>query len=85
MGETLHEREDPVRANHYSRQARRAAHCIKARNPGDREPTMAAIGPDGDELAQVAARIAEELDLSPDVIDDLLWGPATPGGDVHGR
>jgi hypothetical protein len=26
-------------------------------------------------LAEAAARIAEELELSPEVLDDLLWGP----------
>jgi hypothetical protein len=31
-------------------------------------------------LAEAAARIAEELELSPEVLDDLLWGPTTSGG-----
>jgi hypothetical protein len=31
-------------------------------------------------LAEVATRIAEELELSPEALDDLLWGPTTPAG-----
>jgi hypothetical protein len=46
-------------------------------------------GANRDHLAQVAARIAEELELSADAIDELLWGSAapatTPGGDVRER
>lgn len=71
-----------MRTNHYNRQARRAAHCIRARSPRD---DYHAIPADDAELARVAARIAEELDLSPDVIDDLLWGPTTPGEDLRRR
>ena len=75
MGETPHAQEDPVRTN-YNRQTRRAAHCIKARSPRGHEsaiaPRRAALRPHGDDLAQVAARIAQELELSADVIDNLL-------------
>ena len=74
-----------MRAYQHSRQARRAGRCIKRCGLRYYEHPTPACAADGDELAQVAARIAEELDLSPDVIDDLLWGPATPGGDVRGR
>ena len=74
-----------MRANHYNRQSRRAARCIRARGPREYERAVPASEADADELAQVAARIAEELDLSPDVIDDLLWGPTTPGEDLRGR
>ena len=63
----------------YNRQTRRATRCIRARSPRAHgiaiSPRRAALTAQGDDLAQVAVRIAEELELSPDVIDDLLWGP----------
>jgi hypothetical protein len=52
----------------HSRQARRASRCVEARSPRGSEPT------DRHELAQVAARIAGELELSPEKIHDLLFG-----------
>jgi hypothetical protein len=77
-----------VRANH-NRQTRRAAHCIRARSPRGHESASLPSGANRDDLAQVAARIAEELELSADAIDELLWGSAapatTPGGDVRER
>lgn len=77
MGETSPRKEDQVRAN-YNRQARRAGLCVKVHSP--REPELAnqlsesMLTPRGDGLAQVAARIAEELELSADAIDELLFG-----------
>jgi len=66
-----------MRAN-YNRQTRRATRCIKACSPRGYEhavsPRWAPLTPNGDHLSQVAARIAEELELSPDAIDELLWG-----------
>jgi hypothetical protein len=50
-------------------QARRASRCIQARSPRGTGPS----DPHG--LAQVAARIAAELELSPGVIDELLFAP----------
>lgn len=70
--------------NFHNRQTRRAGLCISAHTPRGFEPAIAP-GPtaDGDGLAQVAERIAEELDLSPEAIDELLFGqapaPATGG------
>ena len=66
-----------MRASH-NRQTRRAALCIRARAPRRPEPAMSAA--DSRALAEAAARIAEELELSPEVLDDLLWGPTTSGG-----
>jgi hypothetical protein len=72
-----HEQEEPVRTN-YNRQTRRATRCIRARGPRGHKPAIsrkrAALTAQGDDLSQVAARIAEELDLSPDAIDNLLSG-----------
>ena len=70
----------------YNRQSRREAMCIKAPRtgkavlgvPGKR---VALTASDGD-LAEVAERIAEELELSPELIDLLSLGdhaPLTPG------
>jgi hypothetical protein len=62
----------------YNRQTRRAARCIRACRPRGHEPAIsrkrAALTAQGDDLSQVAARIAEELDLSADAIDNLLPG-----------
>jgi hypothetical protein len=67
-----------VRTIHHNRQARRGALCITARQgPTHVEPALSrralALGASGGELAQVAETIADELELSPDLIDDLLW------------
>ena len=66
-----------MRTNH-SRQTRRATLCIRARSPRGHEaeisPNRAHAAAD-DDLLQVAARIADELELSADVIHELLWGP----------
>ena len=62
----------------YNRQTRRATRCIRARSPRGHRPAIsprgAAVTARSNELAQVAARVAEELDLSADAIDNLLWG-----------
>ena len=65
------------------RQTRREALCIRARSPHGHE---AGTSPEGVELtagdpglAQVAERIAQELHLSPDVIDYLLSGGGAAG------
>lgn len=67
----------------HSRQARRAAHCIKAHSPRGHEELGLSSRGRGADLANVAARIAEELELSPDVLDDLLWGPTATGGGIR--
>lgn len=65
----------------YNRQTRRAARCIRARSARTYGSAVssrrAALAAHGDELVAVAARIAQELELSPEMIDELLWGPAT--------
>lgn len=65
----------------YNRQTRRATRCIRARSPRGHKPAIsrkrAALTAHGDDLSQVAARIAEELDLSADAVDNLLWGVPT--------
>lgn len=52
-----------------SRQARRATQCIKLRKPRGSGPS----DPTG--LARVAERVAHELELSPEMIDELLHEP----------
>jgi len=67
-----------VRTIHHNRRERRAAQCIKPKRPGSdgeqapygRALAMRAYGGD---LARLAEDIADELELSPDQIDDLLW------------
>lgn len=70
----------------YNRQTRRAARCIRARSARTYGSAVssrrAALAAHGDELVAVAARIAQELELSPEMIDELLWGPATEA--AHG-
>jgi hypothetical protein len=69
-----------VRANYhrpnYNRQTRRAARCVRAPSPRGNElaisPRRLALTAYGHDLAQVAARIADGLELSADVIDHLL-------------
>lgn len=60
----------------YNRQARRAAHCIRARRRRSRKlaisPRRIARAAHGAELARVAARMADELELSAELIDVLL-------------
>jgi hypothetical protein len=55
---------------HHNRQARRASRCVEARSPRGSEPSHP------HQLAQVAARIAGELELSSETIHDLLFTPA---------
>ena len=70
----------------YNRQTRRAAHCIRAGSTrvhrSAASSRRAALAAQGGELVAVAARIAQELELSPEMIDELLWGPA--GETVNG-
>jgi hypothetical protein len=69
----------PVKAN-YNRQARRATRCIRTRKASGRRLTISrrrlALTAGGHDLAGVAARIAAELELSPDMIDLLSPAPA---------
>jgi hypothetical protein len=74
-----------VTANHYNRQARRSGLCIKARRRrhSAREATWrgrVALTAHGGDLARVAARIAEELELSPE-IRKLLSPACIPTGE----
>jgi hypothetical protein len=67
-----------VRTIHTNRRERRAAQCIKPRRPrSDGEPApyrrALALRAYGGDLARLAEDIADELELSPDQIDDLLW------------
>lgn len=67
-----------MRTIHPNRQARRAALCIRARQPGSRSvPALArrglALQAYGGDLALLAERIADEFELSPEEIEDLLW------------
>jgi hypothetical protein len=82
MGETTPRKEDQVRADH-NRQTRRAGLCIRARRPLEQELAdwmgAGGLAPGEHELAKVAARIAEELELSPDAIDELLFGQTASG------
>jgi hypothetical protein len=68
-----------VRTIHHNRQERRAAQCMRARRPGEPAPyrrdlVLRAYGGD---LARLAEDIADELDLSHDLIEDLLWPECT--------
>jgi hypothetical protein len=67
-----------VRTIQHNRQARRTALCIHPRRP-DGWPDEAALSrrglalrAHGSDLAQLAETVAEELELSPDLIDHLL-------------
>jgi hypothetical protein len=67
--------EEPVRTN-YNRQQRRQAICVGAPRLRRRykiaiAPRRLALTADGD-LVPVAERIAEELDVSPELVDLLL-------------
>ena len=71
-----------MRTNYsYNRQARRAAICIGPRDPRDHKLASslkrAALVAHGHDLAQVAARIGDELELSGEMIDFLL-SPVRP-------
>lgn len=59
----------------YNRQIRRAGLCVRPQEQrGHRlsfSPRRLALTADGHDLAQVAARIAEELELSPELVDLL--------------
>jgi hypothetical protein len=72
-----------VRTIHHNRQARRAALCIEARRPGSRSQLALslrglALRAHGHDLARVAESIADELELSPEMIDELLWPGRRP-------
>jgi hypothetical protein len=71
-----------LRGNH-SRQSRRASLCIKRRSSrGHRiaiSPRRLALTAHGDDLARLAATVADELELSAEVID-LLSPLGTNGG-----
>jgi hypothetical protein len=71
----LHEREWEEPMRHHNRQARRVALCVGRRDPHGRQAgtslKRAALTANGQDLAEVAARIADELDLSPDLVDLL--------------
>lgn len=76
-----------MRSN-FNRQRRREALCIASHTPCEPLATTAGWAmatAHRDDLALVAARIAAELELSPDAIDELLWGPAGPGPFVRTR
>ena len=70
-------REEHVRAS-YNRQSRRVALCIKAR-PRRRTSKLAmsrrgvVLTAYGHDMARLAASIADELQLSGNSIDRLLW------------
>ena len=64
----------------YNRQQRRGAMCMGLRKRGRHQiaisPRRLALTADGDDLAEVAARIAEELELSPELFELLVPAPA---------
>ena len=67
-----------MRTIHHNRQQRRVAQCMRARRPGSSdEPALfrrrVALRAYGGDLARLAEDIADQLQLSEDVIEDLLW------------
>jgi hypothetical protein len=72
---TFQPREEPVRVNH-SRQARRAALCIRASGKRDRKlaisPRGIVLTAYGHDLARLASSLAGEIELSAQEIDRLV-------------
>jgi hypothetical protein len=77
IGES-HEREEPVRTPYHNRQARRVDLCIGSRRRQRRARASAVSGiwltAYGRDLAQVAARIGDGIQLPPELVD--LLSPA---------
>jgi hypothetical protein len=78
IGETTRT-EDPMRT-HYNRQSRREALCVRARRPRGRQLPIShkrlALTAGDDDLAEVAARIADELELTAEIVELLALSPA---------
>jgi hypothetical protein len=76
-----------VRAN-YNRQTRRANLCIRACNPREDRlaitPNGVRLTTRGHDLAETAASIADDIELSTEMIELLLW-PGSPSKDIAGR